>query len=140
MKKGFSLLEILVALAIFGLLSGLVLSSLLGLFRINRSGNLEARAVVVAKDFLERAVKEGTYANNTLTLPKPSQTGGFTWQVAAAGRPNVNQSLSFQTCAATTSAYTCNVSCSGSACALVAVRLTLTAGGKSYVFYREWAP
>ncbi|RTI33958.1 prepilin-type N-terminal cleavage/methylation domain-containing protein, partial [Thermus scotoductus] len=69
MRKGFSLLELLVALAVFGFLSVAILGGLLGVFRVNRSAGLEARAVAVAKDYLERARREGTYSNPTLTLP-----------------------------------------------------------------------
>ncbi len=148
MKKGFSLIEILVALAIFGLLSGIVLSSLLGLFRINRSAALEAQAVVVAKDFFERAVKESSYTpsgtSHVLSVPKPAQTQGFTLSLRAGGRMDPAASLTFAACSAGSQTFTCNVSCSQNAtpvaCRLVALEVQLAARGKAFTFYREWAP
>ena len=145
MKKGFSLVELLVALAIFGLLSAAILSGLLGVFRVNRSAGLETRAVVVAKDYLERARRESTYNGTTLTLPALGQTGGFSVTVRAAGRMDPGAPLAFTTCSGNPSTgYSCAVSCqqgtSPTACRLVAVELTLQGGGKTYTFYREWAP
>ncbi|MGC8967487.1 MAG: prepilin-type N-terminal cleavage/methylation domain-containing protein [Thermus sp.] len=143
MRKGFSLLELLVALAVFGLLSAAILASLLGVFRVNRSAGLEARAVVVAKDYLERVRRESTYNGTTLTLPAMSQTGGFSPTLRAAGRTNVdpNQTLNFVSCSGSPSTgYTCPVSCRNGPCPLVAVELTLKSGSKTYTFYREWTP
>jgi len=144
-RKGFSLLELLVALAVFGFLSVAILGGLLGVFRVNRSAGLEARAVAVAKDYLERARREGTYSNPTLTLPSFSQTAGFSVDLQAAGRLDPGQPLSFAPCSGNpTSGYTCTVTClqgtSPASCRLVAVKLTLSGGGKAYTFYREWAP
>lgn len=145
MRKGFSLVELLVALAIFGLLSAAILSGLLGVFQVNRGASLEARAVVVAKDYLERARREGAYDGTTLTLPALSQMGGFSVTVRAAGRMDPGGSLAFTSCSGSpTAGYSCAVSCSQgtstTACRLVAVELTLAGGGKTYTFYREWAP
>ncbi|WP_117236680.1 prepilin-type N-terminal cleavage/methylation domain-containing protein [Thermus sediminis] len=138
MKKGFSLLELLVALAVFGLLSAAILGGLLGVFQVNRGASLEARAVVVAKDYLERARRESTY-NNALRLPPLGQTAGFSVALAAAGRLDPTQPLSFAPCAGDpSSGYTCTVACSPGPCRLVAVRLTLEGGGRTYTFYREW--
>lgn len=143
MRKGFSLVEILVALAVFGLVSGVVLSSLLGLFRINRSASLEGQAAVVAKDLMERAVRESTYSANTLRVPLPSQTQGFSVALEAAGRMAPSGSLSFGTCSRDNTGFSCTVACNqgnSTPCRLVALKLTLTGSGKSYAFYREWAP
>lgn len=148
MKKGFSLVEILVALAIFGLLSGIVLSSLLGLFRVNQSAGLEARAMVVAKDFLERAVKESSYtASGTsyvLNVPKPAQTQGFSVSLKAAGRMDTSAALTFSSCTGAGSTYTCTVTCNQNntpvACRLVALEVQLKDRGRTFTFYREWAP
>jgi prepilin-type N-terminal cleavage/methylation domain-containing protein len=95
-KKGFSLVELLVALAIFGLLTAAILSGLLGTFRVNRSAGTEARAVVVAKDYLERARREGTYSGTTLSLPSFTQTGGFNVAVRAGGRLTPSQPVSLR--------------------------------------------
>lgn len=97
MKRGFSLIEILVALALFGLLSALTFSSLLGLFRTNRLSNLEAEAALVAKGYLEQAVRNATYspANGTLQLPSLNDSRGFQVSLAAGGRlPGNDVSLS----------------------------------------------
>lgn len=148
MKKGFSLIEILVALAIFGLLSGLVLSSLLGLFRTNRAASNEARAVTVAKNYLEIATRQATYSASgnsyLLTLPAPTQTAGFQVTLEAGGRLASSRTAPLSSCTLANNSYTCSVSCSknGSTvkCGLVTVKLTLSSGSKSYTFYREWAP
>jgi len=153
MKKGFSLVEILVALAIFGLLSGIVLSSLLGLFRANRATGSEARAVVVAKNYLEQAVKEATYtasgSSYTLSLPAATQTAGFQVKVEAGGRLPTDTSVTLTLCSLSNNTYTCTVNCiqiqsDGTTitvkCPLVIVRLTLSGSGKTYTFYREWTP
>jgi len=144
-KKGFSLVELLVALAIFGLLAAAILSGLLGIFRVNRSAGTEARAVVVAKDYLERARREGTYSGTTLRLPSFTQTGGFKVAVRAGGRLSPSQSVSLTNCTGSpTTGYTCSVSCaqgaSTVACSLLAVELTLEGSGRTYTFYREWRP
>lgn len=153
MKKGFSLVEILVALAIFGLLSGIVLSSLLGLFRANRATGSEARAVVVAKNYLEQAVKETTYtasgSSYILSLPAATQTAGFQVNVEAGGRLPTDTSVTLTPCSLSNNTYTCTVNCiqtqsNGTTitvkCPLVIVRLTLSGSGKTYTFYREWTP
>ena len=147
MKRGFSLVELLVALAVFGLLAAAILSGLLGIFRVNRSAGAEARAVVVAKDYLERARREGTYSGTTLTLSLPSftQTGGFNVAVRAGGRLTPFQSVNLANCTGNpTSGYTCSVGCaqgaSTVACSLLAVELTLQGSGRTYTFYREWRP
>jgi prepilin-type N-terminal cleavage/methylation domain-containing protein len=144
-KKGFSLVELLVALAIFGLLAAAILSGLLGIFRVNRSAGAEARAVVVAKDYLERARKKGDYSGPTLSLPPFTQTGGFKVAVRAGGRLTPSQSASLEDCTGDpTTGYTCSVSCaqgaSTVACSLLAVELTLQGSGRTYTFYREWRP
>jgi len=144
-KKGFSLVELLVALAIFGLLAAAILSGLLGIFRVNRSAGAEARAVVVAKDYLERARREGTYSGTTLRLPSFTQTGGFEVKVRAGGRLTPSQPVSLEDCTGNpTTGYTCSVSCaqgaSTVACSLLAVELTLEGSGRTYTFYREWRP
>ncbi|WP_448377790.1 PulJ/GspJ family protein [Fervidobacterium sp.] len=145
MKKGFSLVELLVALAIFGLLAAAILSGLLGVFRVNRSASAEARAVVVAKDYLERARREAGYSGSALTLPGFTQTGGFNVTVRAGGRANPSEPASLTPCEENpTTGYTCSVSCaqggSGGVCSLFLVELTLEKGGKTYTFYREWRP
>jgi prepilin-type N-terminal cleavage/methylation domain-containing protein len=144
-KKGFSLVELLVALAIFGLLAAAILSGLLGIFRVNRSAGTEARAVVVAKDYLERARRAGTYSGTTLRLPSFTQTGGFKVKVRAGGRLTPSQPVSLTNCTGNpTTGYTCSVSCaqgaSTVACSLLAVELTLEGSGRTYTFYREWRP
>jgi prepilin-type N-terminal cleavage/methylation domain-containing protein len=144
-KKGFSLVELLVALAIFGLLAAAILSGLLGIFRVNRSAGAEARAVVVAKDYLERARRAGTYSGTTLRLPSFTQTGGFNVAVRAGGRLTPSQPVSLEDCTGDpTTGYTCSVGCaqgaSTAACSLLAVELTLEGSGRTYTFYREWRP
>lgn len=148
MRKGFSLIEILVALAIFGILSGLVLNSLLGLFRVNRATSSEARAVTVAKNYLEMATKEATYTASgnsyVLSLPAPTQAAGFEVKLAAGGRLPGSDSVALTECTLGTSAYSCTVNCTQNGatvkCSLVTIKLTLTGGGKAYNFYREWTP
>ena len=148
MKKGFSLVELLVALAVFGLLAAAILSGLLGIFRVNRSAGAEARAVVVAKDYLERARREGTYSGTTLPtlrLPPFTRTGGFNVAVRAGGRLTPSQPVSLTNCTGSpTTGYTCSVSCAQGAftvaCSLLAVELTLEGSGRTYTFYREWRP
>ena len=145
MKKGFSLVELLVALAVFGLLAAAILSGLLGIFRVNRSAGAEARAVVVAKDYLERARRAGTYSGTTLRLPPFTQTGGFKVKVRAGGRLTPSQPVSLRDCTGSpTTGYTCSVGCaqgaSTVACSLLAVELTLEGSGRTYTFYREWRP
>jgi prepilin-type N-terminal cleavage/methylation domain-containing protein len=144
-KKGFSLVELLVALAIFGLLAAAILSGLLGIFRVHRSAGAEARAVVVAKDYLERARRAGTYSGTTLSLPSFTQTGGFNVAVRAGGRLTPSQSVNLDNCTGNpTSGYTCSVGCADGAstvaCSLLAVELTLEGSGRTYTFYREWRP
>lgn len=148
MKKGFSLIEILVALAIFGLLSGLVLSSLLGLFRTNRAASNEAGAVTVAKNYLEIAIKEAAYVLSgnyyILTLPAPTQTAGFQTNLEAGGRLPNSTSVTLNPCSLANYTYTCAVSCMQNQttvpCPLVTLKLTLSTAGKTYTFYREWTP
>ena len=144
-KRGFSLIEILVALALFGLLSALTFSSLLGLFRTNRLSNLEAEAALVAKGYLEQAVRNATYspANGTLQLPSLNVSRGFQVSLAAGGRLPGND-VSLSSCTQNPSGWSCTVSCQKNGtsvpCPLVTVQLTLTRGGRTQVFYREWSP
>ena len=143
MRKGFSLVELLVALAIFGLLAAAILSGLLGVFRVNRSANTEARAVVVAKDYLERARREATYSGTTLSLPRFTQTGGFSVAVRAGGRLTPSESVSLAACARENgNKYRCEVPClqNQPPCSLFTVELTLEGNGRTYTFYREWRP
>jgi len=57
-RKGYSLVELLVALIVFSLLSSALLSELLGSLQANQLGGQEARALAVAKNYFERARRE----------------------------------------------------------------------------------
>ncbi|WP_243027176.1 PulJ/GspJ family protein [Thermus albus] len=148
MKKGFSLVEILVAVAIFGLISGLVLSSFLGIFRVNRATSAEGRAVTVAKDFFERATRNAVYSASgnayVLTVPAPSQTAGFAVTLEAGGRFPKDSSITLSPCTQVDSTFTCTVNCTQGnqtvRCTLVTLKLTLSGGNKAYTFFREWSP
>jgi len=144
MKRGFTLVELLVALAILGLVSALALSSLLSLFGVNRKTALEAQATLVAKDFFERAVRESTYTSSggsyVLSVPAPTQRAGFAFRLRAGGRMGPNGSLTLTPCAQSGNRLLCSVACGGGACRFVALELTLEGGGRTYAFYREWQP
>jgi len=144
-RKGFSLVELLVAFAVFGLVSSALLSGLLSIFRANQLGGQEARALAVAKNYFERARREGRYDGATLSLPALGDPRGFTVAVRAGGRLDPQDQVSMTPCSGSPgTGYTCALSCQRTgrptACTLVAVEVRLSAGGKDYLFLREWVP
>jgi prepilin-type N-terminal cleavage/methylation domain-containing protein len=144
-RKGYSLIELLVALAVFGLVSSVLLSGLLGTLRANQLGGQEARALTVAKSYFERARREGRYDGATLALPALGDPRGFAVAVRAGGRLTPQDQASMTPCSGSPgTGYTCALSCQRAgqptACALVAVEVRLSASGKDYLFLREWAP
>jgi prepilin-type N-terminal cleavage/methylation domain-containing protein len=140
-RQGLTLVELLVALAVLGLATSLMVGSIVGLFRIQGRASLEAQAAGVAKAYLERLPLEASYdrTNRTLTLPTLN-SGGFTARTRVAERL-AGGAQTFTVC---TPGSPCPVSCTlnGSpvACPLVAVELTLTKGSRTFTFYREWTP
>jgi prepilin-type N-terminal cleavage/methylation domain-containing protein len=145
MRKGYSLVELLVALAVFGLVSSALLSGLLGTLQANQLGGQEARALAVAKNYFERARRESRYDGATLSLPAVGDPRGFAVAVRAGGRLDPRDQVSMAPCSGSPGAgYTCALSCqragTPTACALVAVEVRLSASGKDYLFLREWAP
>lgn len=141
MKRGLTLVELLVALAILGVATSFIASSLVGLFRTQSRASLEARAAGIAKAYLERLPLEASYNKTTRTLTLPAlNAGGFTASVKVAGRL-AGESQTFTNCIPGSScALSCTQGNNTVACRLVAVELTLTQSGRSFVFYREWAP
>lgn len=145
MRKGFSIIEILVALAVFGLISSALLTGLLGTLQVNKKGALEARALTVAKGYLEKARWETAYSGSTLALPAVGDPQGFTLQVSGGGRSDPAAPLTLSPCSGAPGVgYTCSASClkngTPQRCPLVAVEVRLSAGGRSFVFDKEWAP
>lgn len=145
MKKGFTLLELLLALLVFGLVSSALLSGLLGVYRANRLGGQEARALAVAKDYLERVRQESAYSGATLSLPALGDPRGFAVAVRAGGRLAPQDPVALAPCSGSPqTGYACSVSClragSPTPCALVAVELRLSADGRSYLFLQERVP
>jgi prepilin-type N-terminal cleavage/methylation domain-containing protein len=144
-RKGYSLIELLVALAVFGLVSSALLSGFLGVFRANQLGGQEARALAVAKNYFERAQRESSYNGTTLTLPALGDPRGFAVAVQAGGRLDPQDQVAMTSCSESPgTGYTCTLSCrragSPTACALVTVEVRLSANGKDYIFLREWVP
>ncbi len=141
MRKGFSLVEILVALALFGLLSGFALHALLGSFRIHQSSRLEGTAALVAKAYLERALAEARYEPSTGLLTLPAlQAEGFAARLEAGGRSSTQETPSLSPCQAGQTGFTCSATCNGGGCRLILVRLTLSDRGRSFTFQREFQP
>jgi prepilin-type N-terminal cleavage/methylation domain-containing protein len=144
-RKGYSLIELLVALAVFSLVSSALLLGLLGTLQANRLGGQEARALAVAKNYFEQARRESRYDGRALTLPALGDPRGFAVAVRAGGRLDPQGQVSMTPCSGSPgTGYTCALSCQRAgqptACALVAVEVRLSASGKDYLFLREWAP
>ncbi len=135
MRKGLTLIELLVALALFGALSLALVGALLTAFRTNQASGLEARATALAKAYLERVPREANYDRETLSLPPLALPQGFQGEVAAGGRMGLGEALGFSPCPGE-----CQVACGGRPCRFIAVRLTLRQGERAWEFFREWAP
>ncbi|MFC4426777.1 type II secretion system protein J [Deinococcus navajonensis] len=79
-QRGFTLIEILVSMAIFAIISASVIAFLPGLTSTNRSTNDQQRVTLAAKAFYEEARSKlrANFADTLATVTVPTNDNGLT--------------------------------------------------------------